>query len=308
MKRKTINAVLNKKFNLWLKSIDDESVHDLVKNNTIITGGCIASMLLGEDINDFDIYFRNKETTKAVAEYYVKKFNEKYDTDRATVIDCDQYDCEFKNMFDVGRIKVFIRSEGVAEAPEEIEQNEELKIQARAGFSSVKEAGESDLKRNGKFAPVFLSPNAITLSDQIQLVIRFYGEPEEIHKNYDFVHVTNYWTSWDRKVFLNQEALESLLTKVLVYKGSKYPVCSVIRTRKFIQRGWRITAGEFLKMLFQVSQLDLTDVDVLEEQLVGVDSAYFNIFIEKLKSFADGDPSFSIDNTYVCEIVNKVFG
>jgi hypothetical protein len=38
-----------------------------------------------------------------------------------------------------------------------------------------------------------------------------------------------------------------------------------------------------LKMMFQVSDLDLKNPDVLEEQLIGVDIAYFSTLIEVLR-------------------------
>jgi hypothetical protein len=60
------------------------------------------------------------------------------------------------------------------------------------------------------FRPVFMSTNAITLSDKIQIVLRFYGEADTIHENYDFVHCTNYWTSKAGELVLRQPALESL--------------------------------------------------------------------------------------------------
>lgn len=75
-------------------------------------------------------------------------------------------------------------------------------------------------------------------------MVRFHGDPAEIHENYDFVHCTNYWTSWERRVTLNQQALECIMTKELRYIGSKYPVASVFRVRKFIERGWTIGAGQ----------------------------------------------------------------
>jgi hypothetical protein len=76
MKRKTINAVITKKFNEWLESISDEEVKKLVKKNTIITGGCIASMINNEKVKDYDVYFTNQETVVAVAKYYIGKFKE----------------------------------------------------------------------------------------------------------------------------------------------------------------------------------------------------------------------------------------
>nr|MCU0343906.1 T9SS type A sorting domain-containing protein [Ignavibacterium sp.] len=44
-----------------------------------------------------------------------------------------------------------------------------------------------------KYRPVFISENAITLSDKVQLVIRFYGTPAEIHDNYDYAHCMCYF-------------------------------------------------------------------------------------------------------------------
>jgi hypothetical protein len=76
-KRKTIVSILRNKLDSWINTIDDAEVQQLVKMNTIVTGGSIASMLMGETINDYDVYFRNRETTIAVAKYYLNKFNEK---------------------------------------------------------------------------------------------------------------------------------------------------------------------------------------------------------------------------------------
>ena len=72
MQAKTIKKVLAEKINEWLNTITDESVRKLAKENTIVTGGSIVSMLLSEPVNDYDIYFKTKESCKAVAEYYVE--------------------------------------------------------------------------------------------------------------------------------------------------------------------------------------------------------------------------------------------
>jgi len=76
MKAKTIRMILRKKVNAWLDSIEDEELRKACQREAIVTGGSIASMLLGEEVNDFDIYFRTKETVKRVADYYVAKFQE----------------------------------------------------------------------------------------------------------------------------------------------------------------------------------------------------------------------------------------
>lgn len=154
----------------------------------------------------------------------------------------------------------------------------------------------------GKFRPVFLSTNAITLSGRIQVVIRFYGDPEAIHTNYDFVHCTNYWTK-KSGVVLNAPAMEALLTRELRYVGSKYPVCSLIRIRKFTARGWTINAGQVLKACMQVNALDLTNLKVLQDQLTGIDAAYFMQVIDML-SEKGGE---KVDAAYLIEIIDRMF-
>ncbi|EKN42941.1 hypothetical protein [Clostridium botulinum] len=295
MNRKIIKSVLNKKFNEFYKSIENEDVRNAVRNNSIITGGCITSMLLNEEIHDFDIYFTNKETCLKVAEYYVQKFNETHKGTNARVEEKEE------------RIKVFIQSEGVAgddeSEPDLIEYEDYDEMQTNITPDSDLE----NIPQKPKYRPVYLSSNAITLSDKIQLIIRFYGNAEEIHGNYDFVHCTNYWTSGNNELVLRQGALEAILNKELKYVGSKYPLCSIIRTRKFINRGWKINAGQYLKMCMQLNEFNLKDIKVLEDQLVGVDSGYFAMLIDTLQRKKENDPNFTIENDYVVSIINKIF-
>lgn len=290
MKAKTIKSILSKKFNSFTESIEDESVRKLVKRNTIITGGCIASMLLGEKINDFDLYFTNKETALKVAEYYVAKFTASTgwpmmvedSEDRIRIVTTAGHRGET-----AGDVAVLDDSGSIEDAYEDLNEA----------------ALETESVSGSEYRPVFISTNAITLSDKIQIVLRFYGDADTIHENYDFVHCTNYWTSLDGNLTLRQPALESLLCKELRYVGSKYPVCSVIRLRKFIRREWVINAGQILKMMMQISELDLTDPKVLEDQLTGVDSAYF---LEVMSNVRENDPE-KVNAAYLVGIIDRMF-
>lgn len=310
MKRKTIKAVLTKKFNAFTASIEDEKVRALVEKNSIITGGCIASMLLGDPINDFDLYFTNKETASAVAHYYVKRFQIKKKSG---------IDCAIGVDTSGDRVKIVVRSAGVAseegaEAPYEYFEGQSegeaggyvSEVMSEAGEieDTYQETEQMALEvEDDDYRPVFLSTNAITLSGRVQLILRFFGDAEELHKNYDFVHATNYWLSKNGEITLRPEALESLMSRELRYVGSRYPICSVIRLRKFIKRGWVINAGQILKMMLQVSELDLSDPLVLQEQLTGVDSAYFIEVMSKLK---ERDPE-RVDAAYLVEIIDRMF-
>jgi hypothetical protein len=283
---KNIKKALNAKIEDWLKSIDNVELVKVMRENIIITGGSIVSMLQGEEVHDYDVYFRTKEACRKVAEYYASKFNE---THKSNI--------EIKEESD--RIQCFIRSVGVES------DNEESDGITDETEPCIESPTISDDKP--KYRPVFFSTNAISLSDKIQLVIRFYGVPEEIHKNYDFVHCTCCYSFFDNELTLPPRALEAIINKELYYTGSKYPVCSIIRTRKFISRGWTINAGQYLKMCLQVSELDLKDFKTFKDQLAGVDSAYFNQAIECMEKKAEADPNFKIDNTYLFEVINRIF-
>lgn len=282
---KNIKKSLQTKIEDWLKHIEDAEIVKVIRENVIITGGAIVSMLTNEEVHDYDVYFRTKEACKKVATYYADSFNK---THKSHI--------EIKDEDD--RIQCFIRSQGI-----ETEKDE-------SGITDETEPYIESPTMNDdkpKYRPVFFSTNAISLSDKIQLVIRFYGTPEEIHKNYDFVHCTCCYSFFDNELILPARALEAIINKELYYIGSKYPVCSIIRTRKFISRGWTINAGQYLKMCLQVSELNLKDFKTFKDQLAGVDSAYFSHAIEQIEKMKEKNPDFKVDNNYLFEVINRIF-
>lgn len=285
MNSKNIKKSLNAKIEDWLKHVANAEVEKTIRDNAIITGGAIVSLLTGDEVHDYDVYFRTKESCLKVAEYYVDLFNKTHGSNAEVKVEDD-------------RIKVFIRSKGAEGEPENNGITDETEPYAE-------DPNPEDEKP--KYRPVFLSTNAITLSNKIQLVIRFYGSPEEIHKNYDFIHCTCWYSFLDNHLELPAKALEAIINKELYYVGSRYPLCSIIRTRKFLSRGWTINAGQYLKMALQLNELNLKDLKVFEDQLVGVDSAYFSQAIERIKEKQEKEPDFKIDNSYLFEVINRIF-
>lgn len=307
-KKNGIRIELKKKIEDWIKSIDDEEVRKIVANNTIVTGGAIASMLLGEKVNDYDVYMKTKEAAKMVAQYYVKKFNdlnsEKFDNMTISYRPVVREET-LKNIKGVeeDRIVIFMKSAGVAsETQEEYNYYELGGIDDATEFVSKLSEDIRDTSKP-RYRPIFLSQNAITLSDKMQIVIRFFGSPNEIHENYDFAHAKNYYDYDKNYLHLDPEALECLLSRTLIYRGSLYPIASIFRMKKFIERGWRISAGQQLKIMWQISEMDLKDHVVMKEQLVGVDMAYLYQLVEALTKT---DPE-KIDSTYVATIIDKIF-
>lgn len=288
MQRKTIQYTIKTKLESWLASITDDKLKEKVRSNIVVSGGSICSLWLNEQVNDYDIYLKSEEVAYQLAQYYTKAFPE------IEVVSHSRKAGYNYNDKDINIRKVII---------ENLKQGQ-VKLLMPESPSGVKTQFEDE--GLNKYLPLFFSPNAISLSDKVQIVLRFTGTVEEIHKSYDFIHATNYFT-FEEGLVTNLRAMECIISKTLGYQGSLYPLTSIIRMKKFIKRGWNINAGEMLKCMFQISELNLSDPYVLEDQLVGVDVAYFGTLIEILKNKQESDPDFKLTSGYLNTLIDKVF-
>lgn len=294
MQRKTIAKAIKSKMESWLSSITDEKLRKDVKKELLVSGGSITSMFMNEPVNDFDVYIKTPETCYRLAKYYTQAFPE---LNVFKGKDREKHLSDYANKGgdgkDVNIYKVFL---------ENLKEDQvKIMILGEAGYKTSFEDEGTE-----KYVPVYFSPNAVSLSDKVQIVLRFTGDNKQIHESFDFVHATNYFTFEDGLV-TNIESLESILSKQLKYQGSKYPLTSIIRTKKFLKRGWNIGAGEYLKIMFQISELDLTDFNTLEEQLIGVDVSFFSKLIEILRNKQESDPTFTLTHEYLGALIDKVF-
>ena len=284
MQTKTISKVISSKLEDWLLTINDDWLVKELRKNILVSWWSITSMFLNEQVNDYDIYINDMNVLKAIVEYYVKPFNleildwriDRNFQERGINDPNDAYDTVIRRTL----------------------KEDQIKINVSWWLRVNEEATEEELK---KYIPVFFSPNAISLSNDIQIVCRFHWNNVDIHKTFDFIHATNYFT-FETWLVTNKEALESILTKQLKYQGSLYPLTTIIRIKKFIKRWWNISAWEMLKVMFQISELDLKNPDVLEEQLIWVDIAYFSVLIEALR-WVDKD----LDSHYINTLIDRIF-
>ena len=278
MYKKTINKAIHTKMLNWLNTITDAKLKADLRNCILVSGGAIASMLQNQPVNDFDVYITDVDVLKRLMLYYTAPAGLEVldwrEDNNYVCTDNTSYNVAIRTLRE-GQLKTFVKD---------------------GGYKNTTEPAE------GSYSVAFVSANAISLSDSVQIVTRFWGDCDTIHKTFDFIHATNYWTFKDGCVF-NKEALESLLTQRLVYQGSLYPLTSIIRAKKFLKRGWNIGAGDLLKIMFQIAELDLRDIDTLTEQLIGVDVAYFSALLETL----EGVNLKEVSNEFICNMIDKSF-
>lgn len=305
MQVKTIRKVITKKLEEWLETITDEKLREDVKHNVLVSGGSIASLILQETVNDYDVYLMDRDVLLRLTKYYVdpiqeckvwdgekkeelaKEYEEVHGGDY--MAHTNYWACTLRNLAK-DQVKIFIEGGGGG-------------LKVNDALENFKEGEPKEAPK--KYQVAYVSPNAISLTDDLQIVIRFHGTPDQIHKTFDFIHATNFFT-FKLGVVTNLSALQSLLSKHLSYQGSEYPLTSVIRAKKFIKRNWNITAGEYLKMMFQISLLDLTNIDVLEEQLIGIDVAYFSVVVQALRDAKEKNEEFVVTASYMNELIDRI--
>ena len=285
MKKSTMKSIFRNKLNHWLNSITDTHVKNLAKRDVMLSGGAIASAFMNEKINDYDLYFKTQETCLAVANYYVERNEIGYSVKLEDRLNCKG---EMEKRVIVSKQVVQIDDEEEEHPIPDIETIEKL----------------IEITKKEKYKAVFFSENAISLTGRVQLIMRFYGEPEKIHENYDFSHSMCLYDLSEDKLIIHENAIECMLSKQLIYKGSLYPIASLFRVRKFIKRGWSVSAGQMLKMIFQASKLNLEDRDILREQLLGVDQTYMT---QLLNALENRDKNQKIDEVYLGLLIDEVF-
>ncbi len=333
MKTKTIAKTIKSKIYDWADSVADLEVAAIIRNKTLVSGGCIASMLLKESVNDYDVYFKTPQDALRVAYYYILEMIKDSKVDiypriafilpdgtqslyRVAGDDCTGGNADDLPILDMTgsgnypmeftRFEVYIKSRGFMAADSGEKPYEYFERSAPEKADDYINSDEHVDPLGRKYRPVFMSSNAVTLSNKIQMVLRFTGSPAEIHKNFDFVHCTNYWTAGEGLV-VNIDALSSILAKDLQYVGSLFPLASIFRTRKFIQRGWTCHVGNYLKMAVQLNDLDLKKLSVLREQLTGMDAAYLHQVIQAVEK-GQATNGAEITSTYLMTLIERLMG
>ena len=298
--KKAIKSICRNKIDDLCKSIEknDEKLAEDFKRHCFVSGGAITSLLQGDQPNDFDIYVDNLDILERIGKYYTQQWNENHKLNKT--FDIIKHEDEENK-----RLEIVVRSSGIVEENEEDEYDDEY--DGSLPPKEIIEEIDNVKKSEEKYIVKCITSNAISLTNDVQIVCRFCGTPDEIFKNYDFTHTMQAYVRVNDELLLNVDSLVSIMCKRLEYKGSLYPICSLFRLRKFLSRGWTISSIEILKIAHQISKLDLDDVNVLKEQCIGCDYFYMISFCNALSEWRENNPDVEFSNEYMFELIEKVF-
>ena len=148
----------------------------------------------------------------------------------------------------------------------------------------------------GQYRFICNTDKSVTFSLQgsditLQLIHQnYYENIDQVFSDFDFtINMIAYDFSEDEFVY-HEEAMQHLAQRQLIVNtNTKFPLISVLRVQKYLDRGYSISKKEMLKLLLSVNQLNLTSYEDVIKQLGGM----YSVNMDKV---FDKSVLFSLDN------------
>lgn len=229
--------------------------------NSFIAGGAIISVSKEEKIKDYDLFVTKGTSAVTLFNSLVQR-----------VPGGSNFQLEVtKDEKNPNLERGTLKSAVVGWPPENVKSLEDQIDEFNQNCKSFKTTG-----RSHKVVPAYLSKNALTLNNGIQLIFRFIGEPKEVFTTFDYEHCKVYWRPNPLGLLLGTvtyegRSQESIAKNELIYTGNtRFVLSAVSRLNKFIKRGWGISPSSLLSLAVSSSKVDWANRQALEEELLGI--------------------------------------
>lgn len=139
---------------------------------------------------------------------------------------------------------------------------------------------------------VFESENADSYESngiKFQVIKKVWGEPKDVIETFDFTIAKCAYDDAKDSFWMNQCFLQHLAQRVLVYciTPGSYPIASLWRMRKFIQRGFWMPAAEMIKLILRIRDVQIDNFGEMRDQIMGVDTVSMAPLLEALEKCKD---------------------
>lgn len=287
---------------LLLKNVNftNEINEEWIKENCFIAGGACVSNFTRQPIHDIDLYFKTKEARDYFIEHigenkYLKKDEELYLNliDYENRLNCNNIqfgdEIEYKDIIisthERGtdeKVKYFVINFGRCE---NIWISFPLFQKQKWMFENGYDYVVLEFNHYEVDHERFLGNKSITIKHNngliYQFILRFYGEPNEVlNSTFDFQHCKIAYDLKTNQYIASQETWQCLSLREIKYVNSFYPISSLKRLYKYAGRGFKYNNDEFVKIIKDIHEVDVSNKFVLEDQLVGYyeDFDYNDVF------------------------------
>lgn len=242
----TIKNTLQTDIDDILKQLVTPTLYSIIREGCYISGGAIASLRLGEKVNDYDVYCKDLVTAHTVLNHLIKVHNS-----------CLSSTCHHINV--------------------SIDDNK---------FVLKRSNGESIQTEKDSCSPYYITKNAVSTvvnGKKIQFIYMQYGE--KCYENFDFVHTKGVYDFNNKTLTIPTETLNAIDNKILITSSYKTPLRTYFRVLKFVSRGWKMPFVESIKLLEQIQNININDDVIYEIALEGQYSGDFFSDMEEVLIF-----------------------
>ena len=219
-----------------------------------LAGGAIPSLIAGEQPKDLDFFVKGAKYVNAV-------FGQKLRNYGLIVTEEDVPGVRGLKRLNLGLRHNYLRNEV---------KTDEQELQSRI------DQYNSGLPRRSAYGEVrHLTRNALSINPNIQVILRFAGDPEAVIDTFDFDHAKCYATFEPGRIatstVIRPEASKAQASKTLVYNRSyPTPIAAMARAFKFCGRGYSITPFTLVSLVAEIQKLDLSNKEVVLDNLRGL--------------------------------------
>lgn len=135
---------------------------------------------------------------------------------------------------------------------------------------------------------------------RVQLIKCVLGDPSKIITGFDFTICQGSFSLNSGFAFGDEFFLHLAQRKLVFNIAAEYPICSLYRARKFIQRGFHFSGIEAIKLGLRIHALTINTYADLRKQLMGIDT----LFLKDLTDSLQGDAEKSYDFNQFMETLN----
>jgi uncharacterized protein YggL (DUF469 family) len=130
------------------------------------------------------------------------------------------------------------------------------------------------------------------------------GGTKNIFERFDYTICMGAYRFEDETFVLHDDFLQHLAQRKLVFNPKTlYPINSLIRSKKYMNRGFNMSNVETLKIALTIHALDLSTKSNLKEQLEGIDTLFLKELSDYLANNGESEYNFGealqlLENTF----------
>jgi hypothetical protein len=141
-----------------------------------------------------------------------------------------------------------------------------------------------------------------------QLIKKIYGSESNVIKQFDFSVCTCAYDPRKSEFYLHDKFFENLSTRTLVFDiNAKYPISSLYRVKKYLQKGYQLPAVELIKIALSINNLNMSSYKDLRDQLEGIDTLFLKSVTDAFLDKEDDGYDFANAIEFIEKVLNEKY-